>query len=96
MDERLGAGASRVDIEGHKTTAICGFLIAGLLKVKRSNGGAFGCRFTAEECRFRHVASLKELTRSKAVSAMADSPHDGLKWLKDAARDAERGTFKGE
>ena len=66
VDERSGAGASRVGIEGHKTTAICGFLVAGLLKVKRSNGGAFGCRFTAEDCRFHHVASLKELTRSEA------------------------------
>ena len=95
-DERSGAGTSGVGSEGRKAKAICGFLVAGLLKVKRINGEVFQCRFKAEECRFRHVASLKELTRSEAMSALADSPHDGLRLMKNTARDVEKGAFKGE
>ena len=75
--------------EGRKGATIYGFLVALLLKIKQVSAGVFQCKFTADECRFRHIVSLKEVTRSEAASALANTPHEGLKLLEDAAKDAE-------
>ena len=83
-------------MEDRKGGAICGFLVAGLLKAKKVNGELFKCRFPADECRFRHIESLKEVTRSEAESALANAPHGGLNKVKEAATNAEKGAYKGE
>ena len=83
-------------MEDRKGGALCGFFIAGLLKVKKVSGELFKCRFPANECRFPHIESLKEVTRSEAESALANAPHGGLNKVKDAATHAEKGAYKGE
>ena len=72
-----------------------GFIVARLLKIKRVSGDLYQCKYSADECRFHHIASLKEITRSEAIAALAYAPHEGLKLFKDTAKDADKGAFKG-
>ena len=90
--DRSGTGGSSSGIENRKRDTTCGFLVARLLKIKRVNGDLYQCKYSADECRFHHIASLKEITRSEAI---ADAPHEGLKLFKDTAKGADRGCSRG-
>ena len=94
--DRLGTSVPKGGVEDRKGGGICGFFIVGLLKIKKVNGEPFKCRFSADDCRLRHIKSLKEVTRSETESALTNAPHEGLNKVTDAATNADKGVFKGE
>ena len=68
-----------------KDIRICCFHVAELLGSKEADGVPMKCRFNGLSCQYRHIASLKEITRAEAKSIMGESMS---KRIKRAAQDA--------
>ena len=90
------AGDHKDQQEGQKNTHIYYFQIAELLGAKDASGGPIQCKFSADECFSRHIASLKEITRSEARSTLAEARNGAVKRAAEIALQAAKGTYKDE
>ena len=79
-----------------KGISICCYQVAELLGSKEADGVPMECRFDGVSCKYRHIASLKEITRAEAKSILGESLSARIERVAQDAGTAAKGVYKDE
>ena len=79
-----------------KGISICCYQVAELLGSKEADGVPMKCRFDGLSCKYRHIASLKEITRAEAKSILGESLSTRINRVAHDAGTAAKGAYKDE